>query len=64
MQDGAEFCLPGEVLTYGAINAVIGKARDNIYLEKFIVGNKWPHLQLRQVRVTAVTWATTPNVTV
>lgn len=47
MQDGAEFCLPGEVLTYGPINAVIGKARDNIYLEKPLVGNKWPHLQLR-----------------
>lgn len=63
MQDGAEFCLPGELLTYGPINAVIGQGRDNIYLEKPVVGDKWPHLQLRQVGVSAlaVTWATHPK---
>lgn len=43
-----------EVLTYSPINVVIGKAKDNIYLEKSIVGNKWPHLQLRQVRMSAL----------
>lgn len=60
MQDGAEFCLPGELLTYGPINAVIGKARDNIYLEKSVVGNKW------QVGVSALLspGPPTPNVTV
>lgn len=65
MQDGAEFCLPGEVLTYGPINAVIGQARDNIYLEKPVVGNKWPHLQLREVGVSALLspGPPTPNVT-
>lgn len=62
MQDGAEFCLPGEVLTYGPINAVIGKPRDNIYLEKSAVGNKWPHLQLRQVSAQLSPGPPTPNV--
>jgi len=32
------FCLIYEVLTYGPINVVIGKAKDNIYLEISIVG--------------------------
>lgn len=66
MQDGEEFCLPGEVLTYGATNAVIGTARDDIYLEKSIVGNKWPHLQLRLVGVSALLspGPPTPDVTV
>lgn len=54
MQDWVAFCLTCEVLTYGPINVVIGKAKDNIYLEKSIVGNKWPHLQQRQVRMSAL----------
>lgn len=60
MQDRALFCLTCEVLTYGPINGVIRKAKDNIYLEKSIVGNRWPHRQLRQVRLSALLSAELP----
>lgn len=61
MQDRAVFCLTCEVLTYGPINVVIRKAKDNIYLEKSIVGNRWPHRQLRQVRLSALLSAELPH---
>lgn len=54
MQDWAVFCLMCRGLTDGPASVVTGKAKGNIYLEKSILGNKWPHLQLRQVRMSVL----------